>query len=140
MSSSEGTVVTAQVMFDNGADRSYVSSSFVKRCKPQWITSAPMPYSSCGGHSDGKSEHRYIFKLKLWDSDKKVVPIIAAEIPRICQPLVRPVVPYSVLNSFCYVELADDYHHDSPLEIDILVGEIYVLEIDLVSYLGDWPL
>ena len=51
-----------------------------------------------------------------------MVPIIVAEILRICQPLVRSVVSYSVLNSFSHVELADDYHHDSPIEIDILVG------------------
>ena len=31
-------------------------------------------------------------------------------------------MPYSVLNSFSHVELAEDYHHDSPIEIDILVG------------------
>jgi len=122
VSSSDGTVVVAKVMFDNGADRSYVSSNFVKKCKPQWITSAPMSYSSFGGHSAGKNEYRNVFKLKLWNSDKKVIPVIAAEIPRICQPLVRPVVPHSVLNSFSHVELADDYHHDSLIEIDILIG------------------
>ncbi|XP_068232198.1 uncharacterized protein [Palaemon carinicauda] len=122
VSGSDGTVFTAQVMFDNGADKSYISSKFVKKCKPQWITSAPMPYSSFGGHSSGKNEHRNVYELKLWDSDKKVVRIIAAEIPRICQPLVRPIVPDSVLNSFSHVVLADDYHQDSPIEIDILIG------------------
>ncbi|XP_064113307.1 uncharacterized protein LOC135219976 [Macrobrachium nipponense] len=75
VSGSDGTVVTAQVMFDNGADRSYVSSKFVKKCKPQWITSAPMPYSSFGGHSSGKNEHRNVYELKLWDSDKKLIQI-----------------------------------------------------------------
>ena len=102
--------------------RAYVSSNFVNRYKPQWITSAPMPYSRFSGHNARKNEHRNVFKLKLWDSDKKVVPIIVAEISRICQPLMRSVVPYSVLNSFSHVELADDYHHDSSIEIDILVG------------------
>ncbi|XP_068215832.1 uncharacterized protein [Palaemon carinicauda] len=131
---SDGTVVTAQVMFDNGADRSYISSKFVKKCKPQWITSAPMPYSSYGGHSSGKNEHRNVYELKLWDSDKKVVRITAAEIPRICQPLVRPIVPDSVLNSFSHVVLADDYHHDSPIEIDILIGlDFYWTQISPVD-------
>lgn len=100
----------------------HVSSKFVKKCKPQWITSAPMPYSSFGGHSADRNEHRKVFELKLWDSDKKVVPIIAAEIPRIYQPLVWPVAPYSALDFFSHVELADDYHHDSAIEIDVLVG------------------
>ncbi|XP_064081091.1 uncharacterized protein LOC135197843 [Macrobrachium nipponense] len=108
VSGSDGTVVTAQVMFDNGADRSYVSSKFVKKCKPQWITSAPMPYSSFGGHSSGKNEHRNVYELKLWDSDKKLVPYHwLAEIPRNVSP---------------WVGLSDDYHHDSPIEIDTLIG------------------
>ncbi|KAK3892841.1 hypothetical protein Pcinc_003312 [Petrolisthes cinctipes] len=119
---SDGTFATAQIMFDNGADRSYVSSSFVRKCKPQWITSALMPYSSFGGHSAGRNEHRNIFELKLWGSDKQVVPIIAAEIPKICQPLVRSVVPYSVLNSFKHVDIADNYCPDFPIEIDVLIG------------------
>ena len=110
------------IMFDNGADRSHVSSSFVRKCKPQWITSAPIPYSSFGGHSSGRSEHRNIFELKLWGSDEQVVPIIAAEIPKICQLLVSPVLPHLVLNSFKHVDLADDYCHDSPIEIDVLIG------------------
>ena len=55
VSSSDGTVVLAQVMFGNGADISHVSSNFVERCKPQWITSALMPYSSFGGHNAGKN-------------------------------------------------------------------------------------
>lgn len=122
VSTGDGNVVVAKVMFDNGADRTYVSSSFVKKCKPQWVTSTPILYSSFGGHSAGKNEHRNVYSLKLWNSERKVVPIIAAEIPKICQPLVRPVVPDAVLNSFSNVALAGDYQQDSPLEVDILIG------------------
>ena len=125
VSSGDGAFATARVMFDSGADRSYVSSNFVKKCKPRWISSAPLPYSSFGGHGAGKNEHRNVFELRLRNSDKKMVPVIAAEIPKICQPLFRPVVPYSVLDFFSNVELADDYLHDSPIEIDILIGLDY---------------
>lgn len=122
VSTGDGDIVVAKVMFDNGADRTYVSSNFVKRCKPKWITSTPILYSSFGGHSVGKNEQRNVYRLQLWDSERKSVPIIAAEIPKICQPLVRPVVPSAVLNSFSHVALADGYQQDSPLEIDILIG------------------
>lgn len=48
--------IDLMIMFDNGAERSYIRSSFVKRCKPQWVTSATMPY--LGGHNGGRNEHR----------------------------------------------------------------------------------
>ncbi|KAK4317024.1 hypothetical protein Pmani_011836 [Petrolisthes manimaculis] len=68
---SDGTFTTALIMFDNGADTSYGSSSFVRKCKPQWITSAPMPYSSFGGHSAGRNElFQELWKLGLsWDEE-----------------------------------------------------------------------
>ncbi|XP_042892723.1 uncharacterized protein LOC122266866 [Penaeus japonicus] len=121
----DGRIVTAKVLFDNGADRSYISSSFVKKCKPQWLTSNPIPYSSFGGHSAGKEELRNVFKISMLDKDNNVVPVITAEIPKICQPLVRPVVPNHVLNSFSHVELADDYNSASPMVIDVLIGLDY---------------
>ncbi|XP_042871087.1 uncharacterized protein LOC122252606 [Penaeus japonicus] len=121
----DGRIVTAKVLFDNGADRSYISSSFVKKCKPQWLTNNPIPYSSFGGHSAGKEELRNVFKISMLDKDNNVVPVITAEIPKICQPLVRPVVPNHVLNSFSHVELADDYNSASPMVIDVLIGLDY---------------
>lgn len=79
------------ILFDNGADGTYIIGNFEKQCKPHWIPCVPLAYSGFGGHNDGKNEYRNIFKLKVWDSDKKVVPITSSEISRICQPLVRPV-------------------------------------------------
>ncbi|XP_068212674.1 uncharacterized protein [Palaemon carinicauda] len=65
VSGSDGTVVIAQVMFDNGADRSYISSKFVRKCKPQWIISAPMPYSSFGGHSTDDYYHDSLIEIDI---------------------------------------------------------------------------
>ena len=53
------------------------------------------------------------------------VCIYAASIPKICNPLVRPVVPDHVLNAFNHLVLADDFDDNSPLKIDILVGLDY---------------
>ncbi|XP_042874774.1 uncharacterized protein LOC122254950 [Penaeus japonicus] len=77
------------------------------------------------GSQVGKEELRNIFKISMLDKDNNVVPVITAEIPKICQPLVRPVVPNHVLNSFSHVELADDYNSASPMVIDVLIGLDY---------------
>ena len=118
----DGRVIVATLMFDGGCDRSYISSNFVKICNPKWLSSAPISYSSFGGHSGGRNDFRSIFKLNLLDKDNKIFPIITAEIPRICQPLIRPVVSNNVLNDFSHLDLADDYNRVSPLEIDVLIG------------------
>ena len=54
-----------------------------------------------------------------------VLPIVAAGIPSICDPLVRPVVPAHILNAFSHLRLADDFDYSSPLDLDILIGLDY---------------
>lgn len=50
----KGEIITARLLFDNGCDRSYVSNKFVGKCKPKWVTSTEVPYSSFGGHSSNR--------------------------------------------------------------------------------------
>lgn len=43
-----GQRVTATVLFDSGLDRSYVSSSLLKKIKPKWVHSESLTYSTFG--------------------------------------------------------------------------------------------
>lgn len=63
--------------------------------------------------------------MRVLDEKGNVLPIVAVGIPRICDPLVRPVVPAHVLNAFNHLRLADDFDHGSPLDLDILIGLDY---------------
>lgn len=48
-----------------------------------------------------------MYEVKLLDSSDKIVFFPAASVPVICQPLVRPVVPEEVIDSFKHLDLAD---------------------------------
>ncbi|XP_068232097.1 uncharacterized protein [Palaemon carinicauda] len=126
----KGGFVTAKLLFDSGCDRSYVSSKFTEICKPEWVTRTEAPYSSfgghcSGGHSSGKDIETNVYKLNVLDNKGKIIPIFAASIPKICNPLVRPVVPTHILDPFSHLDLADDFDDSSLLEIDVLIGLDY---------------
>ena len=119
----EGETYNGKMMFDSGADRVYVSSKFIKRCKPKWVGSTYIPYSSFGGHKSSHRKPSNVYELNILDLENKVHTILAAEIPVICQPLIRPSVSPDALQPFQHVRLADEYDRGTePLEIDILIG------------------
>ena len=61
----DGSTRIARVLFNNGADRSYISSKCVKSVKPNFITKADVPYSSFGGHQSGPKSELYFYCIKL---------------------------------------------------------------------------
>ncbi|XP_066967891.1 uncharacterized protein [Macrobrachium rosenbergii] len=95
-----GKCVEAVVMFDLGADTTYVSHIFVRRIKPKWVTSKYTSYSAFG---DGKSKNmreQNVYDVNLIDTQSNNLSILA-------------------------VELAEDYGHDRDLTSDILIGVDY---------------
>ncbi|XP_037775537.1 uncharacterized protein LOC119572501 [Penaeus monodon] len=44
-----GICCEATLLFDTGSDRSYVSSNFVKKVKPKWVSSETVSYAAFGG-------------------------------------------------------------------------------------------
>ncbi|KAK3896281.1 hypothetical protein Pcinc_000025 [Petrolisthes cinctipes] len=117
-----GKSVVATVMFDLGADTTYVSHDFVKRIKPKWITSTYTSYSAFGNKKSQGSQERNVYDVKLIDSEGNNHSVFAVDVTTICPPLSRQRVPYDVLRSLSHLQLADDYEHDRDLTLDILVG------------------
>ncbi|KAK4324412.1 hypothetical protein Pmani_004972 [Petrolisthes manimaculis] len=117
-----GKSVEANVMFDLGADTTYVSHDFVKRIKPKWITSKYTSYSAFGNKKSQGSQERNVYDVKLIDREGNNHSVFAVEVTTICPPLSRQRVPYDVLRSLSHLQLADDYGHDRDLTLDILVG------------------
>ena len=62
VSTDSGELVSAVVMFDMGADTTYVSKNFVKKCKPNWITSKFSTYSSFGNSKSFESQDRSVYR------------------------------------------------------------------------------
>ena len=102
---SNGIPVEARALFDSGSDRTYVSSNIVKKCKAEGISSQPIAYSVCGGDNSSKSRQSNIYKLKVLDCNNLSHSLTTVEIPKICQPLIRPVVPSNLLNTFSHIQL-----------------------------------
>ncbi len=109
------------VLFDTGSDRSYVSSSLVKRIKPTWLKSEPICYSAFGNNSS-LSHMSDVYNLRLEDCKGIAHSLVAVEINTICVPLIRPRVPKDKLKGYESLPLADDYLHDQHINVDILVG------------------
>ncbi|XP_064648538.1 uncharacterized protein LOC135500816 [Lineus longissimus] len=114
----------ATLLFDSGSDRSYVSSSLVKRVKPEWVSSEPICFAAFGGGTSAKGQLHNVYNLELSNAAKGAVhveTINAVEVPLICTPLQRPQVPQSVLNSFGE---GVEFHgvEAGQRSIDILIG------------------
>lgn len=119
--SETGASHKATLLFDTGSDKSYVSSNFVKKVKPKWLSSEPISYTAFGGSKSANGISN-VYDLKLLDRSNIVHSLSAVEIPTICTPLIRPCVPNELLNAFSGIELADNYKDKCHLTVDILVG------------------
>ena len=116
--------VQATVLFDSGSDRSYVSSSLVKKVGAKWVGSQESSYVAFGGGKSGAS-HCDVYELRLSGAhmaNPAMHQIRVMEVPLICAPLQRPRVMSSVLKLFSNLELADTYESDRQMSVDILIG------------------
>jgi hypothetical protein len=118
----DGSWQSATLLFDSGADRSYVSSSLVSKVGPRFVKNTGVSFSTFGGRSQGSKSK--IFELLVKGKTEQSVDIKVAEVPVICLPLSRPSVEKSVLDSFGVhmIEFADDFD-GRDLVIDILIGQ-----------------
>ena len=114
--------VKAQLIFDTGSDRSYVSERLRKKVGGQWKGSVEMTYAAFG------VADRVVFvvfmslNLQVPTSLPVVQRIELVEVPVLCAPLMRPSVE-AHLQSFHHVEMADNISSETPLQIDILIGQ-----------------
>jgi hypothetical protein len=112
--------VKARLLFDTGADRSYVSRKFVETVCPQFVGSESVSYGAFGSGSTGRAEMRNIFRLALQGSTQ-LITVVATEIPVICAPLTCRNVG-NLLQSFGHLEFANRYDTDEKVSVDILIG------------------
>lgn len=117
-----GDSVEATVMFDLGADTTYVSHDFVRRIKPKWVTSKYTSYSAFGNKKSQGSKERNVYDVNLIDTQGYYHSVLAVEVMSICPPLSRQRVPDDFLDPLSHLQLADDYGHDRDLTLDILIG------------------
>ena len=122
--SHDGSFVVAKVLFDTGADRSYISSKFNQKIKANCVGSEYLSYTSFGGGKSTRSL-RKIVSLDLIDQNQVKHQMNALVIPSICEPISKPTVPVSILDKFSHLPLANN-QSSSSFEIDVIIGmDIY---------------
>ena len=73
--------VRANVFFDTGSNKSYVSREFVEKIKPKHEGFEHVSYVSFGSKETGQSVMRNIFSLNLLCNDNTCTSLSVTEIP-----------------------------------------------------------
>ncbi|KAG1682986.1 hypothetical protein GQR58_010380 [Nymphon striatum] len=120
----ENGVFEANLLFDTGAQTTYISSSLVKKVRPKWVNSEYMASAIFGSGKLPRVEERNIFEFHLSDlaGKEQMSKVWAVEQPIICIPIQKPQIPQRILKSFCNITFADPLFLETSKEIDILVG------------------
>ena len=82
----KGGIYGATLVFDTGSDRSYVSSDFIKRLKPKWVSTECISFSSFGDGKAKRGNQCNIYDMNLLDCNGKGHSLIAAKVSKICAP------------------------------------------------------
>ena len=119
----DGSCIKAMMVFDTGANRSYISRSMAKRLKPETVGHEWVSYAAFGGESASRSVLSSIHRVELSDRGGGSHYLDLPEVPQICPPLTRTKIPAATLEVFSHLPLADDeYGSGSSFTVDILIG------------------
>ena len=128
----------AVVLFDTGADRSYISQALVNDIKPEWIDSTFLSYSAFGSNQPSNSERREIYHISLQGKDN-IITVNTICVPSICAPVTQPIIPTELISSLpnlVSIPIGGNLNIDMLIGLDmywkIMYGEVKYLTPDLV--------
>ena len=110
--------VGVNVMFDSGADRSFVTKTCADKLGLRNMGKKSLTY--CCFAEEGtvrKEKLRDIFEMKV---NKDTVKLIGMNV--ICCSMYRSRVPHDILDAFTGIPFEEDYGKGRPVKIDILIG------------------
>jgi hypothetical protein len=114
--------VQANVLFDSGSDRSYVSSQLCRLVQPSFVGSESVECATFGSGKPNRGQMRNVYRLDLLGRQQGRAQVVATEMDVISVPLVQKRVPKSTLTAFFPIDFVNNYDTDRQLPIDILVG------------------
>ena len=129
----DGSLYKASVVFDTGAERSYMSSSLRRKIRPRLINRDWVSYGAFGGENASPASLSSVYQVEFRDLDGQFHKLELAEIPVICPPLERTPIPDQVMEQFRGLVLADEYGVHATYQVDVLIGQDYYWS--LVDYL-----
>lgn len=116
--------VKCTMLFDSGSDKSYVTSSFVRKCKPKYLGYEHVSHLCFGEKGPRNPTRRNNFEIACVMVDGTSKSIIATEIPSITVPMFRPPIPDTFLVEFedCPISLKDRFEKSEKVDVDVLIG------------------
>lgn len=124
LGAANGICIKANVIFDTGSDRSYISSSFAKKIKPTFVGTEDISFLSFGSRTPSKPECKNVYRVNLMTNNSDVECIDVVETHLITSIVVRPDLPSEICNLVCDLDLVDECNidKDANIVIDILIG------------------
>ena len=112
------------LMLDSGSDRSYITTSLIKRVKPIKLGKVNIAFNSFGGEASSKPKLRSVYTLDMVTDQDLLKQIEVIEVRDICRPIIATPLPQRILKRFQSVKFNSPYACKSTgeLKIDILVG------------------
>ena len=115
-------VTDATVLFDSGADRSYIRSDLVSKIAPEYVDSEKVSMASFGVKTPSDSKLHNVYKVHLKGNLNTGHSILVTETDVICANLHCSRVPSELMESFGDLVFADDYETSPGQQIDIFIG------------------
>ena len=116
--------VNLTLLFDNGSDRSFISSDAVKRLRPNYVGKEDISYCGFGESVPTKVVSRNVYNVQF-NGKEKSEKILLTEIPEICTTMYRPKVPVKLLEEFQGLKWANRYDKGERVKVDVLIGLDY---------------
>ena len=110
----KGREAKANVLFDTGADRTYISKRLVDKIRPTWLESTVLSFASFGAETPSNATERDVYSVCMGGER-----VSATCIPYICAPIYQPSIPQDLIKS---VPDLIEAKPGETLHIDILVG------------------
>ena len=118
----KGQTLNAEVIFDLASDRSYVTSTLVKRCGLEYTGLESLSRAAFGEKCYPKPNMNFTYDLELVDPQGQTHSISAIEVDSITTHLERKSLPRHILEKFNHLPLASDYSKDYSQQPLILIG------------------
>ena len=112
------------VLFDTGSDKSYITTSCVKRLKPKYIGNENVAYACFGENKPRHPNKRNVYEISYSENEQKKT-FAVTEIQTITAPMFREKIPQYVLKEFEGLGLsflAQTYAKDESISVDMLIG------------------
>ena len=103
-------------------DRSYITTDLVCKVSPEWVDTQPHSCTAFGSGKLSVNELRDIFNVVLEGSSGSGHSLHAMEVPVICAPLRRPVVPPELTSCLGDLQFMEDNSTIDDIKVDILIG------------------